>query len=851
MQSFLSRLAETLIKEKELSEMAIVFPSRRAGLYFKTALAKEMHHPGLAPKILSIEELMAQISGLIALDNISLAFELYPLYKKDFPDDPFDKYYSWGLLMASDFNEVDSACADGKTLFSNIYDLREIDTSISLWGTESKKPSEAQESFLKFWRMLGKMYEWAIQHLPEQGKAWPGLMAKKSAEKAEAGPLDIPWKKIVFAGFNALSTAEEKLILALIRQGKAECFFDMDSYYTNNPLHEAGLYYRKLKTVFPPAQLKWEGEYWKQPGKKISVTAVPLNVGQAKAAGLIIREWVASGIPAEEIAVVLPDEGLLFPLLNSIPPEVEHFNITMSYPAADAPVSGLLQSICFMYERAKEYEDSGKQYVFYFRDIRKIISHPLLRAACAEECENLLGVINRDNVIFLSPESFEKHNPEGHIFRMIFSRINDTPEVPQKLISFLNILIEKAGAALDDAIQKEVIFVVMQLLQKLRVRLLEVEAGLSFRMFRRLLREGLKQTRVPFTGEPLKGMQIMGMLETRAIDLKNLIVLSVNEGLLPSGKSSSTFIPYNLRKAFGLPAWEEKDAVTAQHFYRLLQRAENISLLYNTETDKRGGGDISRYILQIREEWAATAPEGSWTESILNFPPQHQKPLPITVEKNEEVMNILLNNASGNGFSPSGLHTYLMCPLRFYFRYVARLKEPDDVEESPEANTFGDIVHTALRELYQPFAGREMKSNDFDNLGKLADEIVKRQFIAITGTQQLDTGKNFLLLQVASNLVHRVIVHDKANAPFRLESVEQPYSHIIETDEKKIKISGVFDRVESVNGLTTIVDYKTGNIKSSSINSVDDFREDPIRRRYPFQLAMYAWLYQQPASQEK
>jgi hypothetical protein len=621
MPSFIEQLSQTLIQThgEHLGELCIVFPSRRACAFMEASLAKHIPHATWSPKMYSIEDFVPQLQQVNILDPISLTFELWPIYKLAFPNETFDQFYAWGQMIVADFNEVDLHLIDGEKIFQNLAELKRIDVTIDGWLNEDGKLSPHQQQYMRFWELLGTFYRALQSQLFAQGMASPGQALRTLVTKVKATKPLLPWRRVIFAGFNALAPAEEALIFSLVKWDLADCFWDLDAWYTENEQQEAGRFFRELRRRWEAAlpalagKWNWIGRHLETSTKEMVLTAVPKRVGQAKAAGLLLEE-MSEGIVPESLALVLPDENLLFPVLHSLPESLRDINVTMGYPLRNTPLYGLVDSVLTLHENAARLRPGGVgQPVYYFRDIVAILRHPYIHQLASEESRETMREITQENMIYLAPTYFLRFE-ENHILRFLFEPWTDLGAAIRYLLD-LYMRLKTAFEARQKTenplptVESEILFQFFSLTQKIQTKLDKYLDENDLNTFRRIYREVIVGASLPFAGEPLKGIQVMGMLETRVLDFDRLIILSVNEGIIPPKQQQNTMIPYSIRKAFGMPTHEDKDAVYAYHFYRLMQRAKQVQLIYDTQADSLGGGEKSRFIAQIEAELLA---QKSW-----------------------------------------------------------------------------------------------------------------------------------------------------------------------------------------------------------------------------------------------
>lgn len=864
MGTFIEHLSRELLQTYggKIGEVCVVFPSRRACVFMQDSIAKEAPTATWAPALYAIEDFVPLLHATNVLDPISLTFELFPIYQSLFPHEGFDQFYTWGQMIVADFDEVDRHLVDGDHIFQNLAELKRIDTTIDAWLNEDGQLSPHQAAFLRFWESLGHLYGLLRKRLQAQGMASPGMALRALAERVAATKPTLPWKKIVFAGFNALSPAEEKLILALMHWELAECYWDLDEWYVEQSQQEAGRFFRSLRQRWEAShpQLKghwkWIGSHLRQTPKQLTVVAVPKRVGQAKAAGLLLEQAGATYAP-ERIALVLPDENLLFPVLHSLPERLLDVNVTMGYPLRNTPLYGLVDSVLTLHENAARLRPgSTSESVYYFRDIVSILRHPYVHALASADSRATMQEITQENMIYIAPTYFHRFEENG-LLRFLFApwgSLHDALRYLLELFQRLKLAFEARQKTENPlpTVETEILFQFHSITQKLQGKLGKYLDENDLNTFRRIYKEVMIGASVPFAGEPLKGIQVMGMLETRTLDFERLIVLSVNEGILPPKQQQSSLIPYSVRKAFGLPTYEDKDAVYAYHFYRLLQRASDVHLIYDTEPDSLGGGEKSRFVAQIEAELTIANPRLVVRHETFIFPSDPEEIRPIVVQKDGELMALLKLYGTEKGFSPSALNNYLDCSLQFYYRYLLKLREKEQPEETLEDNTFGSVLHGALEQLYAPWAGRTILPDDIAGLMDHVDDAVERVFRKETHSDNFKTGRNRLLLGVIKDLVRQMLAQDMADAPLELMALEMEMEALVPTaaHPEGLKIRGFVDRIDKTHGQIRIIDYKTGQIDSLRIESFLDLKEGKPKREV-FQLGAYAYLYHRNHAPER
>jgi len=862
MSSFLQQLSGHLRHEHgdDLSDLTIVFPTRRAGLFFRQQLASGVKQPVWAPEILTIQDFIGRLSTLTVADQVTLLFILFHEYRKYFPEESFDRFYPWGELMLQDFADIDRYHADALKVFGIVNDLREIDQEFQLAEEEleklrsfwisyfSRDPSKLKAEFINTWKHLGDIYSGFHATLLERGIAYEGLAFRKVAESLESGKTETAglFGKVVFAGFYALTKTEEIILQHFIREHKAEIYWDADSYYVDNPQQEAGTFFRKGSLT--QKNITWKQDHFASLKRTLEITGIPLLAGQAKYAGQLLCEMMNdnSFIP-EETAVVLPDENLLFPLLNSLPENLTEVNVTMGYPLRVTPMYHLFESLISL-NRNRRMEGQGNS-TFYFRDVLDVLDHPYIRLVAPEEIRNWMKKYNARRKIRLHSE--ELTSVDSELFKLLFN----VPGSGAEVFSWLSAIIRLILAAMNEQdykfhrLESEIAVQFYTQLSKLQDALMLEQLELSLDTIWFIFREIIQAVRIPFAGEPLKGLQVMGFLEARVLDFKRVILLSVNEDILPASGNKPSFIPFNIRKAFSLPTFEDQHAVSAYHFYRLLQRTERIHLIYNTESKSVGGGDKSRFLLQIEHELAhAFKDQIRFSQKVVSTGFAEEKIDAISVRKTDEVLSLLekylINTSSEAGqkssasFSPSALNTYLHCPLSFYFKYIAGLKEEEDTHEYLEASGFGEILHGVMQKLYHGY--KVIQKEDFLRIADRIDPVLDSVIEDKLNTAGELEGRNFLLRNVLKDLIQKIISADRDEAPLSIIALEHKLIGKFTLSEgREVMLNGIADRIDIHREKTRVLDYKTGRVAAKFVDSMDELFHNPANKEQ-FQALFYA-----------
>jgi len=865
MEPFLKSTAEYLVTHfpDNLSDICIVLPNRRGGLFLRKYLAEVVGRVTWAPQIFSIEDFISTISGMQELDSISLIFEFYQVHLEIETVNPqsFEEFLKWAPQVLSDFNEIDRYQASTSSLFSTLTEAR----AIMLWNVDGKPLTDFEKRYLQFYQSLHTYYLKLTSRLITKNMGYQGLIFRKAAEGMAGLIPGLRWKHIIFVGFNALTTTEENIIYALKSNGLAIILWDADRYYLENPQQEAGDFLRSWFRKWSVTDPLWVFDHFAESPKIIDITGSPDLIGQVKYCGRLLNDLAAKGFANEKTAVVLLDEGLLIPLLNSIPDQIDSVNITAGMPLLQTPLADLFETMFKMHLNTLRFSvsNSVNNRNFYYKDVLKLLQNPYVQllANLRLKANNIsfsiaIEKIRTGNQVFLSMDDLIYVNA-GNGDSLSFLEIFLTPwksafDATENCIA----IIEYLRLTTENNIDLEYLFAFSGIFQQLANVLSAYELKLSLNVLYDLYRQVIATTTLPFYGEPMKGIQIMGMLETRTLDFDNLIILSCNDDLLPGGKSTNSYIPFDIKRSFGLPTYKQKDAVYAYHFYRLLQRAGHVWLLYNMQPGELGGGERSRFIRQIINELPRYSAFVELKESVIK--PSRIKaefPESMVIPKTGAVIDALVERAK-HGFSASSLNAYRNCPLKFYYSEIQCIKEPDELTEEIDPAVLGSAIHEALYSLYKPHLNQIIDNQGYKLMISTLDQAVDSAFASKFKGSELVAGKNLLLVKVARMLIHRFLKVE-ADKQTELSSGRQALSVVMleqylerfiavpfsGNDQFEVKIKGFIDRVDRLDGLWRIIDYKTGTTapKQLKISEWERLQHDPDLN-IAFQLLLYCYL---------
>jgi len=855
--SFLSKLAKELLNNNSssLHLTNIVLPNKRAKIFLIEELKRQSSTTFLAPKIISIEMLIEEISQLRTLDNIELLFEFYIVYldntEKSKQQD-FEKFSSWAVTLIQDFNEIDRYLINQNEIFSYLLDIERI----KHWTPNVNNQSKLIENHLDFWKLMPFYYQKFTEHLLNKKVGYQGLLYRKASENCLAFAKKTEVTTFVFAGFNALNASEETIIKCLLEHNKASVFWDIDAVFLKDEFHDAGLFLRRIKNSwkhFETHPFNWITDAFSS-DKNIEVIGTPKSIGQAKIAGKIIEKIVFENKSLENTAIVLSEENILIPVLNALPVEVENLNITMGYPSKNNPAQILIYKLFQLHLNAQNR--NKKQSVFYYKEVLEILNNPLIVSSI--QANEVVKIIKNSNLTFITSnrlsELFFKYDLLNNelVQHLFFDWNVSVNEILEKLKSILiYIKTHLSNQNEQDKVTKTFVFSIYNVVLKITNYYESYKNIENLEILFTIYKQVIDQAQVSFEGEPLKGLQIMGILESRVLDFDNVIITSLNEGKLPGGKSNNSFIPYDVKFEKGLPTYKERDAIFTYHFYRLLQRAKNIYLLYNTHSEGIDAGEKSRFITQLEIEHL---PNHNFKKVFYNAIKPNTIYQPIEVIKTQPILDRLEEIATVKGFSPSALTNYLRNPIQFYYQRILGVRENEEVEENVALNTLGTIIHEVLEKMYVPFEGKNIKIqvSDIDVMIQNIEAITLEKFIEVYKEGDIKKGKNLIAFEVAKRNIYNFLIQEKQHIENGDElfilSLEKPHETIFEHHNLPypVKISGKVDRIELRNNTIRIIDYKTGKVEANKlkINTFEGLTLDLANDKI-IQLLCYALMFQE------
>jgi CRISPR/Cas system-associated exonuclease Cas4 (RecB family) len=854
--TFLGNVAEHLLENypNKLGEITVVFPNRRASLFLKNELAKRIKSTIWLPKIITIEEALQLWTGFQITDPLQVKLELLKIHLELFPSDSqsIGDFVGYAELFIRDFDEIDQYLVDANALFSYLSEAK----ALELWHIDGTDLTISEKNFLVFFESIIQYYNQLKERLFIQKSGYQGMLARMLADtNPSALAHKMQSEKVIFAGFNALTIAEEKIIFTLEREGKAEILWDIDQYYLQSngfELSEAGFFLRNfLEKQKNKTPVKWIFDKLLKSHKKIIITGVPGNVGQCKELGNNLLNETSF----ESSAVILSDENLLMPAINSIPSNVGKYNVTMGMPFSKSLVYNFLMKLFEFHEfRNKLNEKEG----FYIWTVLHLFEHEffthILTPDDLERVKNLRTKLVESRKSFVTcSEIIAIDNSSQKMKLFLVNIFEPWNKNPVKCLSQIQNMLEDSIERVRIKLNGNHNYLLLnQFSAGIRIcrRLMDLSVGneqlIDIKSIKQLINQIAPSYSINFFGEPLNGLQIMGLLESRNLDFKTLHILSVNEGMLPAEKHNNSFIPFDLRQSFSLPIHTHKQAVFAYHFYRLLQSAENIHIYYNTESGELGGGEKSRFILQIVHEIARLNPLILIEEKTSTIPLLKTiKHNPIVGIKSPEIIQKIKSKAI-TGFSASSLSTYLSCQLRFYLTELMEIREQNVEEESIGFNTIGNILHRALKDLYEENLNKSLTEQSYKN----TDKTLNQAFIKETRGELPLFGKNKLIFEVIKKLWDDFIEYEKKllkqGTSLTVHELEKKYEYILsgnpENETNVWKLKGTIDRIDEFDNRIRIIDYKTGKVEEKDVKISEIDRESIQNKPKALQLLIYYYL---------
>lgn len=879
MSYFIDRIAEYIYEEElSLEHLTIILPSQRAKKYLQRALFNIYEKPIFSPKIITMNRWVQDLSPLPVIDPTRALFKLYDVHLAVDKEETqsLDEFLNWGKTLLSDFDEMDRYLIDSKDLFKNLADIKEIEN----WSFNTEEElTEGQKRFMRFWDLLPKYYQVFNERLRQDGECYMGQTYKELATHIDRAFVEDKERHFIFAGFNALSPAEKSIMKQLSKMGRADIFIDADEYYLDNNQHEAGTFMRDLMDTLHVSSLPFVGDRLLHDEKHIHIVNCAQPTGQAKVSATILNNEIKVNELSDTL-LLLADEKMIVPVIKNIPKSISETNITLGMPLKNTAIRSWVDLLFTVQEHYQQFNTKS----IYHKDFIRFIKHPFIHALCGDqdelEVKRLEQLILDKNWLFIAPKETSFSNELAHIIKLFFSPWTSVlkDEVTHN-IRQLNTLLFDGIDKEKYTIEKAIIYHFDDALAKLENILQEFKPNLNLGTFKSIFNQHWVNATLAYYGNPLDGLQVMGLLETRLLDFKNIIVIGLNDGSMPPTNPIQTFVPMDLRRYHGLPTPREKQGLFAHHFYRLLHHAQRIWITYSSAESSMGMDEPSRYIQQLALELARKNANLKLTREDYTLSNKDEESQPLTVPKTPALL-ARLSDYFATRTSTSAIKTALSCPLDFYYKYLLGFGEEGEVEEEIEASSFGSFIHDTLEELYTPFARyqkddkgevtgeqkpKSLTYQDIDVMLKSFGSILRKKFeehFAFNKKAALE-GKNFLSLEVANHLVERYLKTERKllkenevhlfvdGLEIKLNATMEVF---INNAKQPVRFVGIIDRIDNYKGGVRIIDYKSGTCSAEDVtiksydrdknsSNVERLIKNINTQKYVLQLLIYNWMY--------
>jgi hypothetical protein len=848
--SFLDQIARLVVAnyKDSLTDTIIILPNKRARVFLIEALQNQVDGAIFCPEIVSIEDFIQEISNLSIIDPIELLFEFYEVYlsmTEKSEQQSFELFANWGKTLLNDFNEIDRYLIEPKKIFNYLENIKEIEH----WSLDSEPNTTLIEKHLQFWKLIPNYYSGLYSHLLARKKGYQGLIYRQAERNLSEFASSKLNKNIVFAGFNALNKTEEIIFQHFQSSNSAQVYWDIDQTILNDSNHSAGLFLRNYKDkwkFYKTHTFQWINNDFTQP-KDIRIMGTPKSIGQAKIVGSIIEDLLREdpNYNLKKTAIILGEENLLIPLLHSLPIEVDKLNVTMGYSSKNNPAQVLVAQLLKTHCNAISRDNAN--YVFYYKDVLDLLTHPLIEPYV--NAHEIVNFIKKNNYSFITQKKlFEIQVIPNELFTTLFDKCDlDITKFLTGIASVLNIIKDRLNDDREEEkVAKAFLFSIFKVINKLISYSLQYKHIDSIATLQTIYKQIVELAEVSFEGEPLDGLQIMGVLESRVLDFETVIITSLNEGKFPAGKSHNSFIPYDVKREYELPTFKEKDAIYTYHFYHLLQRAKNIFLVYNTESEGIDAGEKSRFITQLEMEKKEAH---LISHEIYHAAHSEMAYQPLVVPKSESVL-ARLSELAKTGFSPSSLTSYIRNPIDFYFQKILQIREIEEVEETIAVNTLGTIIHETLKMLYLPLEGKFLSETILKDCLNRSDDEVLNQFKLVYKEGEIKKGRNLLAFEVAKrhvqNFLQLELENIKNGEAIKILAIEKTFKRDFQHPDLPfpILIKGNVDRIDERNGTIRIIDYKTGKVEKRNMTlKVWDGLTTELKNDKIIQILAYAYMF--------
>ena len=838
---FLDQLTHQILQKgtAAFTHLQVVLPSERACIFLKNKLTAQLGcQTVILPQIVSISYFISELSGILTMNSKQLALEFYEVYKRHTPvaqQKDIEQFYQWAKILIGDFNEIDNHLVRPDELFDYLYEINHQ----KHWFLEEEK-TELVKNYLSFLKKLPKIYEDFHKGLLEQGLGYQGIQNKKAFQNKEVFLLKHKNRQLIFAGFNALNKAEQEIMQYFVSKDRATMVWDTDRFFMEDVVHDASYFLKKYQKqgLFTSSLAATKNLDFYSAAKNIRVLGAAKTIGQVRLVARILEGFSKEKL--QKTAVVLASEDVLVPLLEHLPTSITSVNVTMGVSLAFTPLQAFV-NLWFDLQN-ESFEDK-----YHYKTLIHFLQNTYSQLVFGNQltCE-VIEKITRSNQSYFTLLELQKYLGKSEKLQLFFEKRTDTVSFLKALNNTAQVLLDKLEAFPSRDSLRTYVCLFIEVLAEFQDFYSQQSAQFSIVRCQKFLLEDLQNKKIDFRGEALEGLQIMGILETRCLDFENLILVGVNEGILPSGSSGNlnSFIPYDLKIQMGMPTFKEKEAIYAYYFYRLLQRTKDAYLIYNTVLDGLNAGEKSRFLQQLLLE---QHPEHSISEQIFEDDPISSLSKPLTVFKTSECLEKIHQYAK-KGFSPSAFLTYLYNPMAFYQRYVLGIKELTTERELSNSG-LGTVIHDVLEAFYKPLERKSLKVTDIDTMLSNLEAAVTDQFKKLYTNSSTITGQNYISKEVVKSYLSKFLRLEReslqaGNKIYILQIEPQFTTTFTSSDGIHLKLLGKIDRIDRFNGTTRIIDYKTGSVSPSALK-IKDFELLATDYTYSkaLQLLIYSYMY--------
>ena len=863
------------IKENKLNlrNLTIVLPSERAKKYIASSLFTLEGKPLLAPEMVTIDKWVRSFSDRTVIDRTRTLIRLFKIQLAN-PTDPkdvsFDEFMAWGNILLSDFDEIDRYKLNSKDVFKNLASIKEIES----WSFAQEDLTEGQKRFMQFWDRLPGYYKELNEQLDKEDLCYAGSAYRYLSQNIDVLFRERKDRVFLFSGFNALSPSEISIIKQLHQLGRAHVIIDADTFYLNDSNHEAGKFLRTLQSELGLKSLPYIADNLLTKEIELSIIECAQHTGQVKVASTILASFNKEAL--NETIILLADESLIAPLMKNLPATIEKANITLGLPLRSTALRTWIELIFTIQENKIRY----KTQAIYIQDLQRFWNHPFTLLLLSEkEKGDIIRIeqelIKRNSIFVKKDRVLTTGNADKSLNFLLHDWNGDWLSAIQTIRALNRELYNSFGK--DDEFEKAILETFDREIIDFENLVREGLPEMTLKSFKHLFFQHWNTKSIAYHGNPIDGLQIMGLLETRLLDFKNIIVLGLNEGKMPPTNPLQTMIPMDLRSYLGLPTPRDKQGLFAHHFYRLLQRCDKIWTTYTSSQENIGSNEASRYLLQLELELSRINPNFKLKKEFYSIPNDTGLTESVQLVQKTDDIILRLDEFFNKPISASAINKYINCPLDFYYRYLLEFGEEESIEEEVESNTFGTFIHNVLEELYLPFSRHDKKgqkvipqppnivTRDIDLMLQKFEALIRNEFLKHfdDDASAFESGKNLLSFRMATELTKRILEEERKflltqTSPVFIEYIEiEMHAQVnitVNDQPKTIALKGFIDRIDSVNGKIRIIDYKSGKVKSEDV-SMSGYDPDTSlidyfsSTKHAIQLALYTLLYQQNSGQ--